>query len=76
MVQIAKNSEAFLEWMRDENLAPKPSDPVLSPPAKRKSDASDSTDRVRDAELARYRPECGVTRTGGFELQRGARQEQ
>ena len=35
--------------MCDENLAPKPSDPVLSPPAKRKSDASDG---VRDAELA------------------------
>ena len=35
--------------MRDENLAPKPSDPVLSPPAKRKADASE---RVRDAELA------------------------
>ena len=35
--------------MRDENLAPKPSDPVLSPPAKWKADASE---RVRDAELA------------------------
>ena len=44
-----KNSEAFMEWMRDENLAPKPSDPELSPPAKRKADASE---RVRDAELA------------------------
>ena len=34
--------------MRDENLASKPSDPVLSPPAKRKADGSGW---VRDAEL-------------------------
>ena len=45
----AKNAESLVEWVCNEIMAAKPSDPVLSPPAKRKADASE---RVRDTELA------------------------
>jgi hypothetical protein len=44
-----KNAESFVDWACNEIMAAKPSDPVLSPPAKRKADASE---RVRDTELA------------------------
>jgi hypothetical protein len=44
----AKNAESFVAWVCNDIMAAKPGDPVLSPPAKRKADASE---RVRNTEL-------------------------